>query len=331
MEDFKTDNGKLTLTKRYIDGDAKRFYDNNPSYRQEVEKLYTDKPFYINYKEWGDLWEAYDGLPTELKTVTLHMVNSERLLSTEVKDRLKFINGNSKDFVGLEGYNKALKYIKEGRVTDSFINEVECAKSILSNKLEELLPSTCTRKTRRRRDELEGELSIERYIAKDFDELFDYVDRNKTQKTITLAVNGAISCGNSENTFMRMMAQVYATAERLTELGYSVKIIGCNIGSYASRINIDLYTLKEAGSPLDIQAVCSVSLPQLLRVVGFALIRARRGDDNHNVHCVFNTKERDAIMDRFNIDALFSDNWIDNNEQLENLALRLNGGIEDAK
>ena len=87
---------------------------------------------------------------------------------------------------------------------------------------------------------------------------------------VRIGINFALSSGNEPQDFARIVGTAAAAAQCLTVAGYGVEIIGAACvatkGRKLSRTHsAHTFTLKSSDEPMDIQRVCSIGAPGLLR------------------------------------------------------------------
>lgn len=101
--------------------------------------------------------------------------------------------------------------------------------------------------------------------------------RGKTARVIRIGVNIALSCGNSEESWARLIGTACGIADAISRLGHGSEIVGMMAIEWGSqppmapttRYAAYLWPVKSATEPMDIERVGSLGIPGLFRDFGF--------------------------------------------------------------
>ena len=137
--------------------------------------------------------------------------------------------------------------------------------------LSEIVNRTKSVKRTRRFNDFDGNLDFDR-VMEGNPEYWEKVQRDGKAQIVRIGINFILSCGNSIESFSRMVGLSAVFAELLENLGYGVEIYGA--GMVQSRNNHlkkrkkwigTLIPVKSATEPLDFDRIYSLGLPGLLR------------------------------------------------------------------
>lgn len=181
-----------------------------------------------------------------------------------------------------------------------------------------------------------SELDIDRYLAGDAN-CWSVTQKGKQAPLVRLGVNLALSSGNSEREFAKLVALLGLTADVLTTAGFSLEILGLmtvhNLSDTFEEGGL-VVTLKAADQPLDLPRLGSVSAPGLLRHYGFnAYAKAFTGNICSSYGECRPTTE--PLKEHLQLSHLYSMQWLagKSTEQqvlfVDNLLQKLNGEVVD--
>ena len=185
-----------------------------------------------------------------------------------------------------------------------------------NSKLTEITDNVKSVKRKRRFNDNDGELDIERVMAGS-DDYWSKMRRDGKQKIVRLGINCSISGNNDTKTFSRIVALASVFAELLEYLGYGVEIYGCFLYKPASNAGRDRkynwigfqFPVKGATEPLDFDRIYSLGLQGLLRNAKFRVEDVLTGD--YIGACYQPAQE---IIKLAELDVVVGSDWVGGNE-----------------
>lgn len=131
-----------------------------------------------------------------------------------------------------------------------------------------------------------GQVHVGRYLA-GMDDHFARRRRTSFRPTFKLGVSLSMSCGVDAIELSRTMGKALAVAEHIESCGFAVEIEASFQSKDAPVLNrqrkrlrhSQTITIKQAGKPLDRQAMLSAGNPALFRIIMFALWEDTRGTE----------------------------------------------------
>ena len=223
-----------------------------------------------------------------MKKITQEVKNSKKsnivfefnsiteLLDTAKKSSLVLRHTTKKWQYGkLGSWKKTEQYLRAGkglssvrRISRKYRHEFE------NTKLSEITQRVTSCKRKRRYNDNDGDLDLERVMAGS-DEYWTKIERNGDQKTVRVGINFSISHANDTESFSKIVALSAVFAEILESLGYGVEIYGCCL--YTSKGQRDksykeiglTFPVKKVTEPLDFDRIYSIGLQGLLRNAKF--------------------------------------------------------------
>ena len=168
-------------------------------------------------------------------------------------------------------------------------------------------------KRRRVFNDFAGSLDIDRVINGDTD-FWEKIERSGKAQVVRIGINYALSLGNSEKHFSRMVALSAIFAEILENLGYGVEIYGAGLyhkhrGAKGKDFRGILIPVKSVTEPLDFDRIYSLGLQGMLRDAHF------RAEDTffgfHGGRCLDIPQD---VITLANVDVLIYKSWIDGNQ-----------------
>ena len=215
----------------------------------------------------------------------------------------------------LYSWEKTEKYLRAGkglssvrRISRKYRHEFE------NTKLSEITQRVTSCKRKRRYNDNDGDLDLERVMAGS-DDYWTKIERNGEQKTVRIGINFSISCGNDTESFSKIVALGAVFAETLESLGYGVEIYGCCLYKSARKRNKRYgemgmtFPVKQVTEPLDFDRIYSIGLQGLLRNAKFRAEQYLTG--NYGGSCVPPSQD---FINLAGLDVIVSRSWTEGNE-----------------
>ena len=254
---------------------------------------------------------------TKSATNVLFEFNSiAELIETAKKSKpIDVCSGSKWQYGELGSWKKTEQYLRAGKglpevrkLARKYRHEFE------NTKLSEITQRVTSCKRKRRYNDNDGDLDIERVMAGS-DEYWSKIERNGEQKTVRIGVNFSISAGNDTISFSRTVALSAIFAETLESLGYGVEIYGCCLYRSSRARNKKYgemgmtFPVKQVTEPLDFDRIYSIGLQGLLRNAKFRAENYLTG--NFGGNCV---PPSQGFIKLAGLDVVVERSWTDGNE-----------------
>lgn len=222
--------------------------------------------------------------------------------------------GDSWTYGSLKNREATRELLLSGSATEAVLKQVE----IIREKTLDLISieqSTFAIKKKRVFSEAGSELSIDRVLCGD--PLHWETRSASKKKAVRLAINYALSGGNSELQFLKLCALSIVAADLLAVRGYSVEILALStIHNFSGRYNEagGVIKIKDAESPVDIGRICCTSLPGMYRHYTFSMWQHfyEYGIRGNTGQC-YETSA--AVKNKLSIDHIVETKWIESDQK----------------
>lgn len=217
-------------------------------------------------------------------------------IATNGNDSNEWIFGNDFDTL-----NKTDKAMSDGAMAAKYLDMVEKKKDeLLSSvpRLAQLSTLAVTKRKRRRFNEDEGELDIDRYQSGDELMWVDMPRQDVKNRTARVYYNGGASGYMSTEAITKNVVTMAAIVDIISMAGIAVEVYACCC-SKAPRGNARWYNVavkaKSANEPLDISRMLTFALPGFLRQYVFG-VWCNVGENGESKHWGLGTVAYQANM-----------------------------------
>jgi hypothetical protein len=178
-------------------------------------------------------------------------------------------------FGSLESEKATLEQISQGKVSSKrYQSELTKIKKELNVECAEQFSGEAKSAKRRRRiRDVGDEVDIDRWMS-GVPEHWSRMERGAKRRKVRFGINVALSHGNAEKNFLKVVALGALTAEALERRGHAVEVYACAVAERIFRNSHQgaslIFPVKRAQERFDLQRIGSLHAPGLLRFISFA-------------------------------------------------------------